>query len=65
MAKRVTRADLRDGQAYGILLCPKCGGEYSADRRDYWAMPPSKVFTCCGINCRLVRKVTRYVPVSA
>jgi hypothetical protein len=61
--RQVTIDDLRDGQAYGLLLCRVCGAEYSADRRDYWATPAGHVFKCCGKPNVLVHKVTRYEPV--
>ena len=63
MTKQFTIDNLRDGQAYGMLYCPKCGGEFSADRRDYWNVPAGYVFKCCGVNSRLVRKVTSYQEV--
>ena len=61
--RRITVGDLKDGQAYGMLLCPKCGSEFSADRGDYWHMPLHHVMKCCNVNSRLVRKETRYVNV--
>lgn len=31
-----------------FLYCPRCGGEYSAHKGDYWNLPDSYVFKCCG-----------------
>lgn len=63
MNRRVTVGDLKDGQVYGMLLCPKCRSESSADRRDYWYLPSNHAFKCCKVNVHLVKKETRYVSI--
>lgn len=39
-----------------LLFCEKCGGEYSAERGDYFMLPPDAPMACCR---RLLRMVYR------
>lgn len=43
-----------------ILLCPKCGAEYSGNAGDYWNLPDNYVFHCeeCDCEMELVTKIT-------
>lgn len=43
-----------------ILLCPRCGGEYSANKGDYWNHPQDYTFQCCDEPMLLVHKHTVY-----
>ena len=57
--------DLRDGDngpGKPFLLCTgRCGGEHSADRGDYWLVPPSTPIKCCGEPMVRVTRQTRLV----
>jgi len=46
-----------------LLLCPSCGGEYSAHQGDYFASDPMTVIRCCNRPVRLVRKRTTFETV--
>ena len=48
-----------------FLYCAICGGQYSANRGDYFAAAPDTVLTCCNEPMRLVRQHTIFeeVPV--
>ncbi len=46
-----------------ILYCPSCGGEYSANKSDYFMHSATHVFKCCRRNLKLVQKTTTYVQV--
>src|SRR2546427_12524566 len=52
MSKPVTVADLFDlldpSGAGAFLWCPRCGGEFSATRGDYFWKPAGEAFTCRG-----------------
>ena len=48
-----------------ILYCPFCGGEYSANAGDYWNLPNSHVFTCCGQPVALVVRRTIFEAVQS
>lgn len=47
-----------------ILLCTKCGVEYSANANDYQNNSEQLVLTCCRRQLRLVIKRTTYEPVA-
>jgi len=49
-----------------MLHCPRCGGEYSACRGDYFWMPPDKAFRCgeCRGALVLVTKQVTYTELS-
>jgi hypothetical protein len=51
-------------QPHPMLLCEQCFSQFSANKGDYFMHPKDYVFTCCGENMRLVRKVVRYEDVS-
>jgi hypothetical protein len=62
----VTVADLSDQigtSDRAILYCDICGGEYSANKGDYFQCRLDKVLTCCGEPMRLVRKTICYQSV--
>lgn len=46
-----------------MLLCVNCGGEYSANKGDYWHLPQDSVFECCGEPMLLMYKRTAYEEV--
>lgn len=46
-----------------ILFCGCCGGEYSANRSDYFWATTNYVFKCCDKPLELVKKQTVYEPV--
>jgi hypothetical protein len=65
-AKVVRMADLKDQRGPGphpSLHCDECGGDYSANRGDYWMLNDEHVFTCCGVPMRLVLRITHLVNV--
>ncbi len=80
MSKPITVADLFDDTlpeqggpgASAFLWCPRCGGEFSATRGDYFWKPAGEAFTCRGpvglrhrkVNLQLVRRESRLVPVN-
>jgi len=43
-----------------FLLCDDCGGEYSAERGDYFNAPPGLILQCCERPMRRVFKRTVY-----
>lgn len=43
-----------------MLYCELCGAENSADKGDYFNLPPDFVFECCGEPMELVTKHTIY-----
>lgn len=45
------------------LYCTICGGEYSANRGDYFIANPETVMKCCGLALKLVRKECRRIEV--
>jgi 5-methylcytosine-specific restriction endonuclease McrA len=47
-----------------LLLCRCCGGEFSANKSDYFWMPAGDVFECCecGEPLELVTKHVVYRP---
>lgn len=54
-------ADLPDESSTRALLhCPRCGGEYSAYRGDYFMARPETVMKCCRRPLRLVTRHTVY-----
>lgn len=60
--------DLTDNPSpHVMLLCSRCGGEYSAYRGDYFMAPPDTVMKCghCKGAMRIVEKQTRYIEVRA
>lgn len=72
MPKHTTRsagvrpADLPERPAPGVALACSCGSAYSACRGDYFALADDHTFRCeCGRYLRLLRRETRYVPVSS
>lgn len=50
---------------HAVLLCPTCGGEWSADAGDYCQLADDDKITCCGEPCEFVTARTVYKPVSA
>jgi hypothetical protein len=55
----VTVADLKDQiltNDRAILHCQFCNAEYSANAGDYWYLPKSYAFKCCGQPMQLVTK---------
>ena len=61
--KRITVADLPIAPAHGVCLrCPRCGGEFSATRGDYFWYPMTRPFRCHNDRTylHLVRKGTFY-----
>lgn len=60
MSKLIKVGDLHDQIGYdgprSILYCSVCGAEYSANKGDYFALPDSHVFECCGFPCARVVK---------
>ena len=72
MAKTITVGQLPDLMGargpHPFLYCPSCGGEYSADKGDYWAARPDAPLTCANGHrkraMRLVRRLTRLVEVA-
>lgn len=63
----ITPRDLLDDPSHGpgriLLLCRKCGSEYSAQRGDYFTSSPDKPIKCCKQNLALVRKRVVYEDV--
>lgn len=63
----VTAGDLPDLTGHHLpggdpfLLCERCWSQHSANSGDYWNLPSSHVFRCCGEPMRLVTKVVRFV----
>jgi hypothetical protein len=55
--------------AGAFLYCPRCGGEWSATRADYWALDPDAPMLCRdghrSTMLRLVKRVCQLVEVSA
>ena len=49
-----------------ILYCPSCGGEFSANRGDYFWAAPGDVLRCqeCDTEFQLATKATVYREVS-
>ena len=65
MAVKVS--DLKDqvgvGGPHPFLYCRCCGGEYSANKGDYFLLPPDEVMTCCEQELVLVTKRVVYQEV--
>jgi hypothetical protein len=60
-------ADRMIGNVYHkgpFLCCTSCGGEYSANRGDYFAAKPDLVLRCCGVPMRLVKRDSHLVEVT-
>lgn len=61
-------SDLKDQTGFigphPFLYCDICCAECSANAGDYWDVKRDTVFSCCGENMRLVRKVVTFVDVS-
>lgn len=62
--KVLRKRDLPEQIKGEFMLCQKCGGEYSADARDYWHLAPDTPMRCCGVSMRLVKRETRYLVVA-
>lgn len=61
MSRRITVGDLPEKPGpHTLLLCRKCGNEYSATRGDYFILPKSRVMRCCGRNLVLVSGYRAY-----
>ena len=62
---KVSDLQYQTGASYPrpLLFCYICGGEYSADRGDYFMIPANHVLTCCGEPLALVVKKTVYEPL--
>lgn len=43
-------------QSSHVLICPRCGGQYSADAADYSFWSSDKPFKCCKVNNHLIKK---------
>lgn len=58
--KTVTRANLKNQIGMigprPFLYCEYCGAEYSANAGDYWDLPDTHIFECCGVPNLLVTK---------
>ncbi len=55
--------DLKDQSGPGPhpnLMCLCCGGEYSANKGDYFMFPHNHTFKCCGEEMILAVKEVRY-----
>lgn len=67
MPKGITVDDLKDQVGapgpHPILYCAACGGEFSANKGDYFLLAGERVLKHCGKNMRLVRKKTVYEDV--
>lgn len=61
MSRQITVGDLPEKPGpHTLLLCRRCGNEYSAKRGDYFILPKSRVMRCCGQNLMLVRSYQVY-----
>lgn len=54
MSVRVGDLEDQIGAPRPFLKCGKCGGEYSANRGDYFMARPDVVMKCCGVPVKLV-----------
>lgn len=65
--KMVRKADLENQigalDTRSILYCTCCGAENSANSGDYWNLPESYLFRCCGKPMVRVVKRTVYEEV--
>ena len=59
---RVSNLKDQIGSAYPrpILYCARCGGEYSANKGDYFMARPDTILKCCKYPMSLVVKRTIY-----
>ncbi len=65
--EEVKVGDLKEQSGPGphpILYCTECGGEYSADKSDYFMLPDTEIMMCCDIPLQLVMKTTTYNKVT-
>jgi hypothetical protein len=69
MRRSITKSMLRDQIGMTgprpFFYCRYCDQEYSANRGDYFMLPDSHIFTCCGHPMKLATKTLKYKWVSA
>jgi len=57
---KATYNNLRDGERERMMYCIKCGGEYSADKSDYFMVRGDHKFRCCNCIMDVVVKQTTH-----